>query len=100
MKSLTDPDGGFFSRRGLSHTRLAFQKEYPSAALGLFLFFLLFTFMASSPAFARLVGVALSALTFSVFMYRSFQSVRNVLRAYRRDVEERKAKIVREVMES
>lgn len=100
MKRLTDVDGGFFSRRGLSHTRFAVQEESPSGAFFYLAFFAFFAAVASSPTWARLFSAAMALLTLCVFVCWSFQSVRSVLRAYRRDISERNERIAREVIES
>lgn len=97
MKRLTDVDGGFFSRRGLSHTRFAVQEESPSGAFSYLAFF---AAVASSPTWARLFCAAMALLTLCVFVCWSFQSVRAILKAYRRDVKELNEKIIRDVIES
>jgi threonine/homoserine/homoserine lactone efflux protein len=100
LKRLTDVDGGFFSRRGLSHTRFAVQEESPSEAFSYLAFFAFFAAVASSPTWARLFCAAMALLTLCVFVCWSFQSVRAILKAYRRDVKELNEKIIRDVIES
>lgn len=100
MKGLTDVDGGFFSRRGLSRTRYAFQEERPQGAFFYLAASGFFGYMATSPFSARVVSGIVCLICFWASVAWTVHSSRAVLRAYRRDVDERKKRLIREVMES